>query len=137
MGGGGMSAAYHSVVWGIDRDDIYGTITCTAPVGADCRLGCPSGCESVCDHDLTDMGECLAVTWINESGDTKEFYEAPNPHDVTNGPVIVRWDHKIESWVWRYPDTDTKVPEHHHCFCGCGAHFGCFLVDTDTGSVPE
>ncbi len=91
----------HSVAWFIDRDAVYGLLTCTAPEGADCRLACEDGCESwPCDHVLVDQGVCGAIEWVNSVGSTEEGYGGGDERPLRDGAVTFRWDG--DGYLWEY-----------------------------------
>ena len=94
----------HSIAWTIEGDWITGKLICVAPEGADCRLVCEQGCETVpCtgeDHRLVDGGSCNAAVWINETG-PQEAHGGDSPETLRDGPVDVWWSGT--SWRWAYP----------------------------------
>lgn len=103
----------HTVTWKI-RSEGYldGVIKCSAVVGADCRMGCPEGCEQwPCDHELIDYGECYAVEAIDAGGDLYESYRGPDA-SLRDGNVDIEWDG--DSWGWFYPE-QSGTPQ-----CSCG-----------------
>ncbi len=79
---------------------ISGHVSCTAEPGAQCRLGCPAGCESwPCDHGLVDTGSCNVVTWLEAEG-VIDCYDG-GPTTVRSGPITTWWD---EAYMWRYAE---------------------------------
>jgi len=60
---------------------------CTEPVGAECRLVCPQGCEEWCDHDKRDQAECNIVTWLENQDEPcrNETYV------MWRGPIGTEW----------------------------------------------
>lgn len=92
---------FHSVAWFIDRDTVYGRLTCTAPEGAPCRLICDDGCEEwPCPHELVDHGLCNAVEWVGSVGATEESYGGGDERPLRDGPVTFRWDG--DGYLWEY-----------------------------------
>jgi hypothetical protein len=81
-------------------------MTCTAPVGARCRMHCPVGCFEWSfnhNHKLIDYGKCLAVEGLDAVdyvGYEDKVYES--------GPVNVYWSD--ESWEFE-PITDKVANE--------------------------
>lgn len=101
----------HAVGFTIQGDDIEGTMTCSASVGAPCRMTCAAsgvdGCESwdtdegSCSHGLlVDVGYCQAVEWVDATS-LLEQHAGGEPAVVGDGPVEVWWDE--EGWRWAYP----------------------------------
>lgn len=93
----------HRVAWTIEGDWIGGAITCSAPVGSDCRLVCDHDCETwPCGgegHSLVDAGECNAALWIHETG-LAESHGGDGSETVRDGRVDVWWTGT--AWMWAY-----------------------------------
>lgn len=95
----------HTIEWYIDRDSVYGAVTCTAVEGAPCRMSCPHGCPTwPCGHDLTDQGDCNAVEWFDNCGVIDSYGGDRRP--LRSGPVEVVWNG--DAWVWTYPPADVS-----------------------------
>lgn len=95
----------HRVEWFIDHDRIYGRGTCSAPMGATCRLLCDKGCpEWPCGHGdeaLVDQGRCNAVEWWEADGGPESFYDGPVGESLRDGAVSVHWDGNA-GWLWTW-----------------------------------
>jgi hypothetical protein len=89
----------HRVKWTIARWGVRGEVTCDAPAGAACRMGCPAGCDEPCVHLPVDQGECLAIPWINND-DVEDTY-AGDLTQLRDGPVELTWSG--DGYEWRYP----------------------------------
>lgn len=104
----------HTVTWHLDGPGghAWPTFTCTAPVGAECRLWCAVGCEEYCtnpdEHSLKDHGDCLATTWMEATDEGSELYAGPNTNP-SNGPIVFRWD--ADSYVWQYDTAEAADTE--------------------------
>jgi hypothetical protein len=95
-----------------------GQITCEAPPGSTCRMGCPDrACEEwsgdSCEHgSLTDQ-HCHAAEWINAVGltDTSPGVDLDDP-EAYEGLVEVEWD---DGYRWCPPgfwvDYRARQPE--------------------------
>lgn len=93
--------------------NVTAKLSCSAPVGAPCRLWCDQGCESAGKdhaevHELTDQGHCCRTEgWFDDS--PFELYdgdEAP----LRSGPVILTWDGDTYNWSYD-PDERAKRPD--------------------------
>jgi hypothetical protein len=89
----------HEVTWRIDDGFVCGNLTCNAAEGAPCRRGCLEGCADICDHEKGDVGYCLAVEWIDATGDLSEAHTGKD-QPLADGPVHVEWDG--DGWLWTY-----------------------------------
>ena len=93
-------AEHHRVQWTIARWGVRGEVTCDAPAGAACRMGCPAGCDEwPCGHDPEDQGRCLVIDWL-EADDFADSY-AGIPEPLRDGPVELAWNG--DGYEWRYP----------------------------------
>lgn len=103
----------HTIAWTIEAGALpNAVITCSAPVGADCRSWCTAGCEDFCPsedpetgepHPQADTGACLRAAGLN-SGTwpcVEECYDGGKVV-VHDGPVDIRWDSLDEVWLWTY-----------------------------------
>lgn len=94
----------HRVAWTIEGDWITGKLTCSAPVGSDCRIVCDHGCESwPCGddgHALIDNGECNAALWINQDA-LETAHGGDGPETLRDGPVDVWWTGTTWQWAYR------------------------------------
>lgn len=86
---------FHSIAWEIGRDGLEATFTCSAPVGASCRLTCPADCPEwdADDHEhaMVDNGSCVLVEWLeNDDATAAEMYFG-GTHPLENGPVELRY----------------------------------------------
>jgi len=96
----GRAGVTHRVQWHIDRYGVRGSLVCDAPEGAECRMGCPSGCESwPCDHQPEDQGECQILPWIDNSEVVDCYVGERAP--VRDGPIVLEWTG--EGYDWSYP----------------------------------
>lgn len=77
-------------------------IQCHQPEGADCRLGCPNGCEDscYCDVDPVDQGRCLAAEWIEADDPWEPYGGLGDVHVVSGAPILVRWTG--DGWLWAF-----------------------------------
>lgn len=84
-------------------------ITCSAPVGAPCRLHCGI-CEDYpredhASHELHDMGYCLFVEgWFDDSSVIFEMYDGGET-ELRSGPVDLSWDG--DGVLWSYAGTES------------------------------
>lgn len=76
---------------------------CHEPLGADCRMTCPEGCEdwdpSDHEHELEPMppGECNAVDFL-DNVDMEECYQGSTVVISSGDPIKVWWDG--DGYVW-------------------------------------
>lgn len=83
--------------------NITAKLSCTAPVGAPCRLWCDEGCESAGQdhaevHELRDQGYCCrTVGWFDDS--PLERYDG-GIEPLRSGPVILTWDGDTYNWSY-------------------------------------
>ena len=150
------AAARHltdALAWSISRDHtikitveselVTGEFSCSAPVGADCRLGCGEQCAAwlngdPCGHDRThDEGFCLPITWLQEEDVAwYELYDGTLT-EARSGPIVTRWDG--DYYVWTHPecvhpavailsDLIKELRAQHYadqCECGCEQWYEC------------
>ena len=98
-----MTSATHQISWThAENGSLRAEITCTAPVGAACRLVCVDGCEDgdAHHHVVADAGHCTAVAWFRAAGVERE-YAGPPAVPARSGPVEVFSD---DGWGWRYAE---------------------------------
>lgn len=104
----------HTIAWTIEcaggEGQIEGRITCNAPEGSWCRMGCPANCEEwgeEHEHDLADTGECILLPWIENSGERVEFFYVGDRMPLREGPVKLKYiDEGVE---WQYLFLDDSV----------------------------
>lgn len=93
-----LTMPLHYVEWPEDENP---TFTCTAEVGAKCRLVCAEDCDAEswpCGHDeatdephaMKDSGECHVLLFLAED----DHYE----HDRYSGPIKVTWEADYYDW---------------------------------------
>lgn len=104
------STQQHAVHLTLSGDDVSGTLTCNAPEGAPCRLGCPEGtCEfwsqtKGCQHGhIVDSGKCLAAEWAAATGILIQ-HGGTEPAEIRSGPVEIWWEDPDVGWLWSYPE---------------------------------
>lgn len=96
----------HRIEWFIDVDTVCAKVTCTAPKGSPCRLGCEECLQWPCEHALVDVGCCNAVEWFDGEG-VADCYVGGAVHPLMDGPIEVWWQHDF--WEWAYPErTETE-----------------------------
>lgn len=95
----------HRIRWALTPGRVVASVTCTAEVGAPCRLMCEQGwCpnptvdDRECDHALEDAGECLAARHLELEG-AQDCY-AGEPGALRNGPISLT-RHGFR-WTWLY-----------------------------------
>lgn len=97
-----LSFPLHHVEWPEDERPKF---TCTAEVGAKCRLVCAVGCDAeswpcgpseddddkpIPRHPMQDSGECHVVLFL----DNDEWCE----RDRYSGPIRLEWDYDHYDW---------------------------------------
>lgn len=106
----------HDVEWTVSSGYIRGEFTCTAAVGAFCRLSCAEECgaeEWPCysfeganenlqqrQHALVDCGHCHAVVFL-ENESAEETYAGLGATAVS-GAIVIHWNGL--GYMWRYPE---------------------------------
>lgn len=104
----------HHINVTIDDDLVTGKITCSAEVGALCRLTCPEDCEEFTleghQHQLVDSGECMHLTFIdNDEASIWELYTG-EPGPLRSG--LVKTSYSDYQVTWDYvPPTDPGFGE--------------------------
>lgn len=111
----------HRVEWKHEGDMVCGYVFCDEPEGADCRLICLSGCESVANihrvgteilhsvftvggepvfnHTMKDQGLCNIVEFIDNSG-VAECYAGPAEVSVHDG--LIKATYTGDDYEWEY-----------------------------------
>ena len=127
---------HHTIKITVEPEQVTGEFSCSAPVGADCRLGCGEQCAAwlngdPCGHPRThDEGFCLPITWLQE--DDTYWYESYDGTLTTarSGPIVTRWDG--DYYVWTYldgprPDVAGRCPAcgRRSLFLAVGGHVTC------------
>lgn len=91
----------HYVEW---PEDERPTFTCTAEVGAACRLHCAVACgaeawpcgrwedetDEEAAHPMIDSGECIVLLFLSNADD--------HDQDRYSGPIKVRWEDDFYAW---------------------------------------
>jgi hypothetical protein len=94
-------SAGHSVRWWLDRDSVYGEVSCHERPDAICRMACPQGCEAwPCGHELEQVSVCSAVEWFHLDGDVESLFGGGERVPLRDGPINVSWEG--DHYLWTY-----------------------------------
>jgi hypothetical protein len=121
----------HRIKFTLHESGIHAEFTCDAPVGTQCRLTCPDGCEEwdYIDHEhkLIDYGKCLYLdyfealdeeVWLMFSGEEGTELRSGEVEVTYEGDGIVTWE---------YPEPKTGF---------LGLELG-MIAGVDFGKVPD
>ncbi len=97
----GAYVSGHSVRWWLDRDTVYGDVTCHEPPDALCRMACLHGCEALpCGHELLQVSDCSAVEWFHIDGDMAQSFGGGVRVPVRDAAIHVSWEG--DQYLWTY-----------------------------------
>jgi hypothetical protein len=87
--------------------------TCTAPIGAECWLGCEyEDCSDpdsgYPEHEHTDQGECLVVLWLNEDDATAECLR--ESFTAWKGEVDTKWEFNQQTYSFQPLTSREDIP---------------------------
>ena len=101
-------APHHWLDLLIDAHGVVADISCKAPYGAECRIGCSEGCDlgasdpALHEHPVTDQGYCVHLDCTDFLEDDPLDSYCGETEPLRSGPVDLVWDDHAGLYRWRY-----------------------------------